>query len=155
MRRSHTWQNLINWCLIMVAFNTGLSVKSNLCYRSLVHVLGNYLLTLTIFHICSGGLYRLAQKYEGGFVYGNIYDQMCVDFSFKVESFIWRAGVDNNPETLVCGHPFGASRPYTLSNVILVDEKLTSVHKCLWYSHKHGTIVFSTSSTILLAPFST
>ncbi len=38
---------------------------------------------------------------------------------------------------------------YTLSNVILADEKWTSFHQYLRYSHKLGTIAFSTPSAII------
>ena len=38
---------------------------------------------------------------------------------------------------------------YTLSNVIVADEKFLSFHQYLRYRHKLGTIVFSTSSAII------
>ncbi len=40
---------------------------------------------------------------------------------------------------------------YSLSNVILADEKLTSFHQYLRYNHKRGTIAFSTPSAIIWA----
>ncbi len=38
---------------------------------------------------------------------------------------------------------------YSLSNVIVADEKLTSFDKYLRYSHNFGTIVFSIPSAII------
>ena len=38
---------------------------------------------------------------------------------------------------------------YTLSNVIVADEKWTSFHQYLRYNYKRGTIVFSTPSAII------
>ena len=40
---------------------------------------------------------------------------------------------------------------YSLSNVIMADDKLASFPQYLRYSHKHSTIVFSTPSTIIWA----
>ena len=42
-------------------------------------------------------------------------------------------------------------RDYSLSNVIMVDEKYLSFHEYLRYSHKRGNIVFSTPSAIIWA----
>ncbi len=39
----------------------------------------------------------------------------------------------------------------SLSNVIVADDRFTSFHQYLRYSHKGGTIVFGTPSTIIWA----
>ncbi len=45
--------------------------------------------------------------------------------------------------------PLLAKSTYSPSNVIVVDEKSTSFHQYLRYSHKCGTIAFSTPSAII------
>ncbi len=40
---------------------------------------------------------------------------------------------------------------YSLSNVIMADEKFLSFHQYLRYNHKYGTIAFSTPSAIIWA----
>ena len=47
-------------------------------------------------------------------------------------------------EVCTMAHTWYLHYSYSLSNVILVDEKFTLFYQYLWYSHKCGTIVFST-----------
>ena len=42
----------------------------------------------------------------------------------------------------------GDDRSYSLSNVIVADEKILSFHQYLRYSYNRGTIEFSTPSAI-------